>query len=149
MQYLFNQIEPEKTERYIHNFYQLPNSGKGIHIGKEKEDIGVLASFIKRIKSIWNSFINLCSSKEDSIIGKIEELRNEMFENLENKERIINFTFQEEKEKIDENLRAILFLAFSDLSNVEEKGWIESKEQYITAKKYLLISFLWWRSWKY
>ncbi len=29
-------------------------------------------------------------------------------------------------------------MAFSDLSNIEEKEWLESKEQYIKAKRYLL-----------
>ena len=57
---------------------------------------------------------------------------------LNDKERIINFNFKDEKIKIKHNFYSILALVFSDLSNIEEKEWIESKEQYIKAKKYLL-----------
>ncbi len=40
--------------------------------------------------------------------------------------------------KIKENFNAILALAFTDLSNIEEQKWIESKESYKKAKKILL-----------
>ena len=139
---LFNQLEFEKNEQYKNNFDQLINSGKDIFIEKTKES-GILYSLKKTWSSLWTSVVDFFRSfkgKEIAIIEKIDDLRTETLENLNNKERIINFNFDDEKKKIEQNFNSILALAFSDLSNIEEKEWIESKEQYLKAKKYLLPS---------
>jgi len=136
---LFNQIEFEKNEKYKNNFDQLINSNKDIFIPKEEEEVtGGFASFMK---SVWigiKSFFRLFKGKEVVIIEKIDELRDETLNSLNEKERITTFKFDDQKVKIEQNFNAILGLAFSDLSNIEEKEWIESRDQYIKAKNYLL-----------
>ena len=137
---LFNQIEFEKNEQYKKNLDQLINSSKDIYIEKGEEN-SILSTFKKAIKLYWNTvknFFRIFKRKEKAIIEKIDELRYETIENLNDKERIINFNFKDEKIKIKHNFYSILALVFSDLSNIEEKEWIESKKQYIKAKKYLL-----------
>jgi len=133
---LFNQVEIEKNEKYKNNFDQLVNSGKNIYFEKGEENI-ILSTFKKAIKLV-KDFFRTFKGKETAINEKIDELRTETIEKLNNKERTINIHFEDEKIKIEHNFYAILALAFSDLSNIEEKEWLESKEQYIKAKRYLL-----------
>ena len=136
---LFNQIEFEKNEKYKNNFDQLINSNKDIFIPKEEEE--VTGGFASLMKSVWigiKSFFRLFKGKEVVIIEKIDELRDETLNSLNEKERITTFKFDDQKVKIEQNFNAILGLAFSDLSNIEEKEWIESRDQYIKAKNYLL-----------
>ena len=135
---LFNQIEFEKNEKYKSNFDKLINSNKDIFIPNGEEVNGGFASVMKSIWSGIKSFFRLFKGKEVVIIEKIDDLRQETLESLNEKERITNFKFEDEKVKIEQNFNAILALAFSDLSNIEEKEWIESKDQYIQAKNYLI-----------
>ena len=136
---LFNQIEFEKNEKYKSNFDKLINSNKDIFIpNRDEEGNGGFASFMKSVWSGIKSFFRLFKGNEVVIIEKIDDLREETLESLNEKERITNFKFDDEKVKIEENFNAILALAFSDLSNIEEKEWIESRDQYIKAKYYLL-----------
>ena len=135
---LFNQIEFEKNEKYKSNFDKLINSNKDIFIPNGEEVNGGFASVMKSIWSGIKSFFRLFKGKEVVIIEKIDDLREETLESLNEKERITNFKFEDEKVKIEQNFNAILALAFSDLSNIEEKEWIESKDQYIQAKNYLI-----------
>ena len=135
---LFNQIEFEKNEKYKNNFDKLINSNKDIFIPHGEEENGGFASFMKSVWSGIKSFFRLFKGKEVVIIEKIDDLREETLVSLNEKERITNFKFDDEKVKIEQNFNAILALAFSDLSNIEEKEWIESRDQYIKAKNYLL-----------
>jgi len=137
MQSLFNQIEIEKNEKYKNNFDQLINSNKDIIIPKREENSGF--SYI--IKSIWSGIRNFLRSFKDKqvqVVEKIVDLEYETLESLDEKQRATKLKFDVQKQKIEQNFNAILALAFSDLSCVEEKEWIESKELYIKAKKYLL-----------
>lgn len=136
---LFNQIEFEKNEKYKSNFDKLINSNKDIFIpNRDEEGNGGFASFMKSVWSGIKSFFRLFKGNEVVIIEKIDDLREETLESLNEKERITNFKFDDEKVKIEQNFNAILALAFSDLSSIEEKEWIESRDQYIKAKYYLL-----------
>ena len=139
----FNQLQLEKNEQFKNNFNRLLNAGKNININKKKEDKdeGFFSSIIIALTSFWNSIVDFFSfwkGEDEEIIEKIEQLRNEIISKLEYKERIINFDIEDETMKIKENFNAILALAFTDLSNIEEQKWIESKESYKKAKKILL-----------
>ena len=134
---LFNQIEIEKNEKYKNNFDQLINSDKDIYIPQAKE-AGGFSYFMKSVWSGIKRFFSLFKGKEVVILEKINDLRADTLESLNEKERSTKFKFDDEKKKIQQNFDAILALAFSDLSNIEEKEWIELKEQYIKAKNYLL-----------
>ena len=135
---LFNQIEFEKNEKYKNNFDKLIYSNTDIFIPNGGEEIGGFAHLMKQVWSGIKSFFRFFKGKEVVIIEKIDELRADTLESLNEKERVTNFKFDDEKEKIEQNFNAILALAFSDLSNIEEKEWIESRDQYIQAKNYLL-----------
>ena len=137
---LFNQLQLEKNEQYKNNFNQLINAGKEILIQKKTEE-NIFDSLVKRLSYIWNSFksfFNFFKGKEEVAMEKIEELKQDILDKLNSKERTMNFNIEDEKIKIKENFYAILALAFSDLSEIEEKEWIESKESYEKAKSFLL-----------
>ena len=137
---LFNQLQLEKNEQYKNNFNQLINAGKEILIQKKTEE-NIFDTLVKRLSYIWNSFksfFNFFKGKEEVAMEKIEELKQDILDKLNSKERTMNFNIEDEKIKIKENFYAILALAFSDLSEIEEKEWIESKESYEKAKSFLL-----------
>ena len=69
---------------------------------------------------------------------KIDELKEESIDNLNSKERIIKLKLEEDKKKVTDNFEKILGLAFSNLSNIEEKEWNKCRKEYMKAKKYLL-----------
>ena len=141
----FNQNELQNNSQYKNNFNQLLNAGNiNINMQKEEKEGSILDSITKTLSLFWNSIksifniFNIFKGKEESIIEKIDEIKNEIIGNLNNKERIMNLNLNEEIAKIKENFTAILALAFTDLSNIEEKKWNESKELYNKAKKFLL-----------
>ena len=93
------------------------------------------------MKSFWSSIkyiFTSIKSKELAVLGKIDDLRLETIDTLNQKERQMNLIFKDEKIKIKANFYAILAMAFTDLSIIEEKEWNESKELYIKAKNFLL-----------
>ena len=96
-----------------------------------------LPNFQKTMKLYWSITKRFFGGKEQSIIDKIDELKDETIENLNNKEKKIDLKLKEEKVKLKENLYSILDMNFNDLKNIEEKEWIQCKELYIKAKKYL------------
>ncbi len=137
---LFNQLQLEKNEQYKNNFNQLINAGKDIFIQKNNEN-NIFSSIFKQLSYIWNSFksfFNFLKKKEEVAIEEIDKLKQNILDRLYSKERAISFNIEDEKIKIKENFYAILALAFSDLSEIEEKEWIESKESYEKAKSFLL-----------
>ena len=141
----FNQNELENNNQYKNNFNQLLNTGNiNINIHKNEDEGNILYAISKTLSLFWNSIksifniFNIFKGKEESIIAKIDEMKNEIIENLNNKERIMNLNLNEEMAKIKENFTAILAIASTDLSNIEEKKWNESKELYNKAKKFLL-----------
>ena len=137
MQFLFNQLELNKNEQFQNNFDQLVNSGQGIYFKKE-ENAGSFSTFVKSVWSSIKYFFKSMKSTELAVIGKIDDLRYDTIENLNEKERIMKIKFRDEKIKLKANFYAILAMAFTDLSIIEEKEWNESKEQYNKAKKFLL-----------
>ena len=140
MSSLFNQLQLEKNEQFKNNFNQLIRAGKGIKIDENTEE-SFLTSIFQTLSYIWNSFksiFNIFKAQENILIEKMDNLQTDFIENLNHKERIMKFNIEDEKLKIKEHFFAILSLAFSDLSQIEEKEWNESKKLYEKAKSFLL-----------
>ena len=123
------------VEVYIKNYKDQVK----IMIKKGKNQEEIMTIFSKGLEKILKSLHKILYIKIELFnVKKIDELRYETIKNLKNKERIINVNFKDVKIKKEQTFYSILALVFSDLSNIEEKEWIESKERYIKAKKYLL-----------
>ena len=137
MTMFYNQGDIKNNEEFQNNFERLFNSGKDLKILESKKD-GFIISFIKTIHGILNFFSCLFKKKEQKIKEDIINLRTKILNDLQQKERNFYIKFDDEKIKISLNFNLILGLAFTDLSNIEEKEWIESRKLYYEAKGFLL-----------
>ena len=134
---IFDQLKLMIIEPFKINFLHILNTIKISIIGIERENIK-LSNFQKTIKLYWSNTKSFFSGKEQSIIDKIDELKDETIENLNNKEKKIDLKLKEEKINLKENFYLILEKDFNELNKIKEKEWIECKEQYKKVKKYLL-----------
>ena len=134
---IFAQLELKKIERFKINFLQILNSIKLYIIEIERENNN-LSNTQKTMKLYWSNTKSFFKGREQSVIDKIDELKDETIQNLNNKEKKIDLKLKEEKIKLKTNINSILAMNFNGLNNIKEKEWIECKEQYIKAKKCLL-----------
>ena len=134
---IFDQLELKKIEPFKINFLHILNTVKISIIGIERENIK-LSNFQETMKLYWSNTKSFFKGREQSVIDKIDDLKDETIQNLNNKEKKIDLKLKEEKIKLKTNLNSILAINFNELKNIKEKEWIECKEQYIKAKKCLL-----------
>lgn len=126
------------NSKFKNCFDILFNSTEDLYIKKDEDNI--LMFILNSINSLFKSFnlFNWFKKEEEKFFNNLQDLRDEIIYNLEMKNRVFNIKFNDERIKIKGNFKCILALAFSDLSNIEEKEWIQSKKLYHQAKKYLL-----------
>ena len=137
MTMFYNQGDIKNNEEFQNNFERLFNSGKDLKILESKKD-GFISSFLNTIQGILNFFSGLFKKKEQKIKEDIINLRTKILNDLQQKQRNFYLKFKDERIKISGNFNLILGLAFTDLSNIEEKEWIESRKLYYEAKGFLL-----------
>ena len=140
MAIFFNQLQLKKNKKFINSFNQLLNSVK-ISFGSEKNDSAFVESILKIFRGFYSflgSLINIFKSQEEKLLKELENFNYEIKESLMFKERAFFINFEDSKINCEDSFQSILGLAFTNLSNIEEKEWNESKKSYHKAKKYLL-----------
>ena len=136
----FNQLQLEKNKKFINSFNQLLNSVK-VSFNSNQKEFTFFESFYKifrGIASFFRGIINIFKSQEEKVLKELENVREEIKDSLMFKERAFFIDFEDSKINFEYNFQSILGLAFTNLSNIEEKEWNESKKSYYKAKKFLL-----------
>ena len=83
---------------------------------------------------------NIFSSKEQKIKNYLKQFKNKFIERFNQKKRNFIFKLYEEEGQIKNAYKIIIALAFTNLSEIEEKEWEQAKQQYLIAKKLLKIN---------
>ena len=83
---------------------------------------------------------NIFSSKEKKLKNYLEQFKNEFIERFNQKKRNFIIKLYEEEGQIKNPYKMIIALAFTNLSEIEEKEWEQAKQQYLIAKKLLKIN---------
>ena len=126
------------NDKFKNSFDILFNLSKDLYIKKDEKNILII--ILSSINNFFKSFnfFNWFKKEEEKFLDDLQGIKNEILDNLKWKNRMFIIKFDDERVKIKGNFKCILALAFSDLSYIEEKEWIQSKKLYHQAKKYLL-----------
>ena len=79
-------------------------------------------------------------SKEEKLKIYLKQFKNEFIERFNQKKRNFIFKLYEEEGQIKNAYKIIIALAFTNLSEIEEKEWEQAKQQYLIAKNLLKIN---------